>query len=86
MNELLEKPYSILEDLFEVEDVDFKEAEKLRKAFCYEMASIIVSFKGSSNILLNGLNVVFLPDINEGNFKRAFQVYKFLEGVVNSWN
>ena len=59
MNGILEKPYSILVDLFEVEDVDFKEAESLRKAFCAEMANIIVGFKGSSNILLNGLFVVF---------------------------
>lgn len=79
MNGILEKPYSILVDLFEVEDVDFKEAESLRKAFCSEMANIIIDFKGSSNILLNGLFVVYLPEVKEGNFKRAFQVYKFLE-------
>lgn len=81
MNEILEKSYSILVDLFEVEDVETEKVKSLRNAFCSEMASVIVSLKEHDKLLVRGLNIVFLPEVKEGNFSRAFQVFKFLEDI-----
>ena len=79
MKELLKKPYTILVDLFETNEDEIEAIESLRKTFCSEMASVIRSFKNHESFLFYGLNDLYLADVEEGNYSKAFQVFKYLE-------